>query len=43
LYVVLAASLITATVDGGLDAVEYNLQPIRGGKIVIQAKRYIRP
>lgn len=26
--------------DGGVDAVAFNLDPIRGGKIIIQAKRY---
>lgn len=26
--------------DGGVDAVAFDLDPIRGGKIVIQAKRY---
>ena len=29
-----------ASRDGGVDCVAYNLQPILGGKVVIQAKRY---
>ena len=29
-----------ASADGGVDAIAYDPDPIRGGKIVIQAKRY---
>ena len=29
-----------ASKDGGVDAVAFDPDPIRGGKIVIQAKRY---
>lgn len=29
-----------ASRDGGVDAIAFDLDPIRGGKIVIQAKRY---
>lgn len=32
-----------ASRDGGVDAVAFDPDPIRGGKIVIQAKRYTNP
>src|SRR3984957_2202238 len=32
-----------ASCDGGVDAVAFDPDPIRGGKIIIQAKRYTRP
>ncbi len=35
-----AASREKASKDGGVDAIAFDPDPIRGGKIVIQAKRY---
>lgn len=32
-----------ASRDGGVDAIAFDPDPIRGGKIVIQAKRYTNP
>ena len=39
----LETKLTRSTRDGGVDAIAYDLRPILGGKIVIQAKRYKNP
>jgi restriction system protein len=36
----LESKLTRASRDGGVDAVAYDLRPVLGGKVVIQAKRY---
>lgn len=37
------AKITRASRDGGVDAIAFDPDPIRGGKIVIQAKRYTNP